>query len=411
MQEIMTEKKTLSAYQKFLIAILAVLQFTIILDFMVMSPLGAQLQDALKISAAQFGLVVSAYGFSAGASGILTAGFADKFDRKVLLLFFYAGFIVGTLFCGIATTYEYLLVARVVTGVFGGVMSAIIFAIITDVFDIKSRGTVMGFVQMAFAASQVLGIPFGLYLANLYGWHSPFILIVIISVFIFFVILKWMTPVSEHLKIKRQHSPFNHFLKILQKKEYLQAFLAQAFLATGGFLLMPFTSTFLVNNVGVTQHQLPLVFIAAGAFTIVTGPLAGKISDKVGKYKVFAIGTVFTMLMTFVYTNMPSMLPLIIVMIVNTLLFIGISSRMISGSALMTAVPDLPDRGGFMNINSSIQQMAGGIAAAVGGAILVQNKSGVIENFYQLGYVSLVVMLLSIYLMFSIHKYIHRNEQ
>src|SRR5450830_1424798 len=160
-----------SGYQKIVVAMLAFLQFAVILDFMIMSPLGAVIMPDLKIGPAQFGLVVSAYAFSAGVSGLLTAGFADRYDRKKLLLFFYTGFILGTVWCGLAQTYEVLLVARIVTGLFGGVIGSIVLAIATDLFAPQMRGRVMGMIQTAFAASQVLGIPFGLYLSNRWDWH------------------------------------------------------------------------------------------------------------------------------------------------------------------------------------------------------------------------------------------------
>jgi hypothetical protein len=166
------KEKIFSRYQVFMIAILAILQFTIVLDFMVLSPLGALLLEKLNINTSQFGWVVSAYAFSAGASGLLAAGFADKFDRKKLLLFFYTGFIIGTFLCALAPNYHMLLVARIVTGIFGGVIGSVSFAIITDLFKMEVRGRVMGFVQMAFAASQVLGLPIGLLLANRFGWHA-----------------------------------------------------------------------------------------------------------------------------------------------------------------------------------------------------------------------------------------------
>src|SRR5882762_302233 len=175
------KEKIFSGYQVFVIAILSILQFCIILDFMVLSPLGAILMPELKITTAQFGWVVSAYAFSAGASGILAAGFADKFDRKKMLLFFYTGFLIGTVLCAIAPDYNFLLIARIVTGIFGGVIGSVSFAIITDLFKMEVRGRVMGFIQMSFASSQVLGLPIGLYLANTWGWHSPFLMIVGIS--------------------------------------------------------------------------------------------------------------------------------------------------------------------------------------------------------------------------------------
>src|SRR5882757_935716 len=168
------KEKVFTRYEVFMIAILAILQFTVILDFMVISPLGVILMKTLDITASKFSVVVSAYAFSAGASGLLAAGFADKFDRKKLLMFFYTGFILGTVLCAVATDFNFLLIARIITGIFGGVIGSIGLAIVTDLFKMEVRGRVMGFTQMAFAASQVLGIPIGLILANNYGWHSCF---------------------------------------------------------------------------------------------------------------------------------------------------------------------------------------------------------------------------------------------
>lgn len=244
----MSKKQTFSPYHQFVIAILAILQFTIVLDFMVLSPLSAILLDELTITTAQFGLVVSAYAFSAGISGIFAAGFADRFDRKRLLLFFYVGFIIGTLFCGLAPTYHSLLAARIVTGLFGGVMSSVSFAIITDLFPLEKRGRVMGFVQMAFAASQVLGIPFGLYLATKLDWHAPFLLIVALALIVLIAIIFYLKPVNEHLKLQTKQNAFVHLFKTASNKRYLKGFGATIFLATGGFMLMPFGSAFSVNN-------------------------------------------------------------------------------------------------------------------------------------------------------------------
>jgi predicted MFS family arabinose efflux permease len=205
--------KKFSPYQKFVVAVLAFLQFTVVLDFMILSPLGAILMPTLNITPSQFGLVVSGYAFSAGASGLLAAGFADRFDRKKLLMFFYSGFILGTLFCGLAPSYEFLLAARIVTGLFGGVVGSISFAIITDLFPYDMRGRVMGIVQTSFAASQVMGLPFGLYLSNHWGWHAPFILIVIIGILAGVMIGLRLQPIRDHLKCSMTTTPLCIFSK------------------------------------------------------------------------------------------------------------------------------------------------------------------------------------------------------
>src|SRR3984957_4998329 len=197
-----------SRYQKFAIFVLAVTQFTVILDFMVMSPLGDILMKSLDIKPAHFGFAVSAYAFSAGVSGLLTAGFADKFDRKKLLLFFYTGFIAGTLLCGIAHTYPLLLAARIITGLFGGVIGSISMAIITDLFALQQRGRVLGFVQMGFGASQVLGVPIGLFLANNWGWEIPFFLTALLAGIIALTIIARLKPVTAHLLVQHDRSAF-----------------------------------------------------------------------------------------------------------------------------------------------------------------------------------------------------------
>ena len=403
-----TKKPTFTGYQKFIIAILAILQFTIILDFMVLSPLGAQLLTELNITTQQFGWVVSAYALSAGASGLLAAGFADKFDRKKLLLFFYTGFLLGTVCCAIAPNYHFLLIARIVTGIFGGVIGSISFAIITDIFRMEVRGRVMGFVQMAFAASQVLGIPIGLLLANHFGWHSPFWMIAGFGLIVGVVIVVYMQPINEHLLIKSDRNPFEHLIKTLTKKSYVRGFAGTVLLATGGFMLMPFGSAFSIHNLGLTMEQLPLLYGVTGIFSIIFGPIIGRLSDKLGKFKMFCIGTVISIAMVATYTHL-GITPLWLVISLNVVLFVGISSRMISSSALMTAVPAPQDRGAFMSINSAIQQISGGIASAIAGMIVVQTTTGKLERYDVLGYVVIGSMLLATFLMWRVNQYVQAN--
>src|SRR5579859_7351118 len=283
--------KVFSGYQVFIIAILSILQFCIILDFMVLSPLGAILMPQLKITTTQFGWVVSAYAFSAGASGILAAGFADKFDRKKMLLFFYCGFLIGTVLCALAPSYPLLLAARIVTGIFKGVIGSVSFAIITDLFTFEPRGRVMGFVQMSFAASQILGLPIGLMLANQFDWHAPFWMIAIFGIAVGVLIFLYVKPIDQHLKLKSDRNAFQHLTKTFTMPDYLKAFVCTSLLATGGFMLMPFGSAFSTNNLGITLQQLPLVYGITGLFSIATGPFIGKLSDQVGKFKVFVGGS------------------------------------------------------------------------------------------------------------------------
>ena len=401
-------KPSFTGYEVFVIAIIAFLQFTVILDFMVMSPLGAILRPQLNISPAQFGMVVSAYAYSAGISGLLAAGFADKFDRKKMLIFFYIGFLIGTTLCAMATNYSFLMGARIVTGIFGGVISSIGMAIITDLFKMEVRGRVMGFIQMAFAVSQILGLPIGLVLANKFDWHAPFWMIAGVGIIPGFIIAMYMKPVTAHLRLKHDRNPAEHLVKTISNPPYLLAFLATIFLATGGYMLMPFGSDFSVRNLGITQAELPILYGVSGIFTLVFGPLTGWLSDKLGKYKVFVIGSVLSMAMVAIYTNL-GVTPLVLIIVINVIMFAGIMARMSSSSALVSAIPQPQDRGAFMSINASVQQIAGGVAASLAGLVISQGADKKLHHYSTLGIIVMASMTVVIVMMYFINKQVNQK--
>jgi predicted MFS family arabinose efflux permease len=398
-------------YQTFAVCILAITQFTVILDFMVMSPLGDILMKTLSIKPSHFGMVVSAYAFSAGISGLLTAGFADKFDRKKLLLFFYIGFIAGTVLCGIVNSYYWLVAARIITGLFGGVIGSISMAIVADLFTIQQRGRVMGFLQMGFGASQILGIPVGLYLANAWGWHAPFLWVAGMAGIVAFCIAVKLKPITQHLAVQHDKSPFQHLKHTIAKKDYRIGFTATALLSVGGFMMMPFGSAFAINNLHLTQHELPMLFMVAGLSTLLIMPLVGKLSDSIDKYKIFVFASLWTIVMVAIYTNL-GVTPFALVAVANVLMMIGVMGRMVPSSALVTSIPEMQDRGAFMSINSSLQQIAGGIAAAFAGTIVVQKNSfSPLEHYDILGIIVICISILSLVLMYRVNKMVKRKNK
>ena len=401
---------TFTGYQKSVVGMLAFLQFAVILDFMLMSPLGALIMPALAIGPKQFGLVVSAYAFSAGAAGLLTAGFADRFDRKKLLLLFYAGFVVGTLWCGLAQSYEALLIARIVTGLFGGVIGSIVLAISTDLFPPQMRGRVMGFIQTAFAASQVLGIPAGLYLSNRWDWHVPFLAMAALGLAGGLVVAWRLQPVADHLKLKQEHSPWMHLLHALAEPRHLTAFATTALLTTGGFMLMPFSSAFAVGNLGIPMASLPTVYLVTGLCTIFAGPLIGKAADAFGKLPVFLLGTLLSIVMVLVYTRLGP-IPLPVLVIVNAVMFVGIFSRIIPFQAMVSSVPAASQRGAFNAISASIQQLSGGVASVIAGHIVSLGADGRLQHFDVVGDVIVGTSLVGVLLVWRLHRALQREAQ
>jgi len=395
-----------TAYQKVIITLLALTQFTVVLDFMVMSPLGDILMKSMNLTTTQFGIAVFSYAFSAGVSGLLTAGFADSFDRKKLLLFFYVGFIVGTLFCGLASTYPLLILARIFTGLFGGVIGSISMAIVSDLFPLEQRGRVMGFLQMGFGASQVLGIPISLYMANHWGWQSPFFMIVGLASLIWMVAFLKMKPIVAHLGLGQEKSAFRHLIHTIAQRKYRVGFMATALMSLGGFMIMPWGSSFAINNLKVTNEQLPFLFMIAGVSTLFIMPFIGVLSDKIDKFKLFTIASIWMGLVVLVYTNLTPV-PFVYIVVLNVFMMIGVMSRMVPSVALVSALPSVHDRGAFMSINSSLQQMSGGIAAAIGGMIVVQKDSySPLEHYDILGYVIVVVLIACVFTLRRVSRFL-----
>ncbi len=400
----------LSRYQRFVIGALAFLQFTVVLDFGVLAPLGPYLMPELGISTSQFGLAVSAYAFSACISGILSAGFADRFDRKRLLLIFYAGFLIGTVLCGIAPTHHFLIAARVVTGFFGGVIASISGAIVADLFPLELRGRAMGTIQSAFSASQVMGIPVGLFLASHGDWRTPFRALALLGLLVGVLIAWRLKPLTEHLKGGNQRHPLKHLLSTATNKRYMTGFAATMLVATGGFMLQPFASAFSVHNLGVGFDRLPMVFMISGTVGFLGGPLLGRLSDSVGKFTIFASASALSILYVLWYTGL-SLPPLWLVIVANSFFAVLLAGRMATTMALNSAVPSPQDRGAYMAVSASIQQLSGGVAAWAAGLIVSADADGMLSNYNILGTIVAGAMIITLYQMYRVHLMIKRGAE
>lgn len=395
--------ETFSAYQKIVLVILALLQFAVMLDFMIIAPIGYILTKDLGVTTSQFGIVVSSYIFSAAITGIVAAGFIDRYDRKKVLLFFFTGFIAGTLFCALSDSFTSLLAARILTGIFGGVTSSTTMAIISDLFAPKQRGRAMSTVQLAFAASQILGIPLGLLIANRLSWHYTFFLIVILSVLILLVILIKLKPVTEHLKTTTDKHPLLHVWHTVKNTKHRTGFSATMVLGMS-MMLQPFISIFLVNNIHLTQQDVPVIFMVTGASAFFIMPLVGRLSDRFDRFKIFVIGSLAVMMIVPVYTHLP-VVPLWVILVMNVLMFAAIMSRMGPFQALNSMIPEPASRGAYMSISSSLSQMAGGAGIVIAGSIVYQSTpQSPLERFDVLGYLVLGLTLLGVYLVHRVNR-------
>jgi predicted MFS family arabinose efflux permease len=378
--------------ERLLLLTLALIQFTHIVDFMILMPLGPQLMRLFSISPREFGLLVSAYTFAAGISGFFSAFVVDRFDRKKVLIWLYAGFGLGTLACALAPTYSVLLAARILTGCFGGGLTAAGLAVIGDTVPMERRATAMGIVTSAFSAASVLGVPLGLYLASAFDWHAPFLFLAGLSVVVFALIFKGIPSLKEHLAIPQRNNPIQVLGSVLQSKPQLWALLLTFFMMIGQFAIIPFISPSMVANVGFSEAQLTLIYFLGGATTLITGPLIGRLADRQGKLKVLIIFFLLSAIPQFWITHLgATSLPL--ALLLTTSFFIVSSGRMIPAMALVTGTVSPQRRGSFMSIQSSVQQLSAGFASLISGMIVVKDSQGHLLNYGWIGWLAAITTL------------------
>jgi len=375
---------------------LAAVQFTSIVDFMVIMPLGPQLMRTLAISPAQFGLVVSSYTLSAGVAGLVASTLVDRFGRKSAFLGLYVGFLVGTLLCGLAPTYPTLLAARVVTGAFGGVLGGIAMAIIGDVFPDERRGRATGILMSAFSLASIVGVPFGLFLGNNLGWHAPFLMLVGLGLPILAVGAWALPPLRGHLG--REPVDFlSQLRETYTHPNHLRCFALVVAVMFGSFAVIPFISPYFVANVGVTEAQLPWLYIVGGALALVSSPLVGRWADRSGKLRVYRVIAPASALLMLLISNLPPV-PLVIAVGLVGLLIVSNSGRMVAAMALVNNSVEPRLRGGFMSAYSSVQHIASGLGAFVAGLILVQAPDGRLLHYGAVGLIGAGSTLLSVWL-------------
>jgi predicted MFS family arabinose efflux permease len=390
-----TEKTVLKEWQ--LLLLLAGIQFTHILDFVIIMPLGPRFMEVFSINPQQFGFIVSSYTFSAGIAGILGTGFVDRFDRKAILNTSYLGFVLGTYFSAMSPDYNTLLIARIVSGAFGGIIGAMVFSIIGDVIPYERRGKASGIIMSAFSFASVAGVPLGLFLASQYNsWSAPFWGLSIFSTFILILSHFIMPSIRTHLEKNEYHSAFKVYKIILKDKNHLKAFFLITSMMFGGFSVIPFISPYMVSNVGVSEKDLSYLYFFGGGATVFTARIIGILADKYGKFKVFATVAILSTIPIYLITNLPRV-PLYLALIVSTLFFILVSGRFIPALAIITSSVLPRNRGGFMSLTSSFQQIASGLASSISGIILTKNTDGSMSNYEYVGYMAIFATIVSIY--------------
>ena len=373
---------------------IAGVQFTHILDFIIMMPLGPQFTRIFGISDAQFGLLVSAYTLSAGASGLLAATYVDRFDRRTLLLWLYALFGLATLACGLAPGYGFLMGARIAAGVFGGVLAALAQTIVADVVPFERRGRAMAVVMSAFSVATVAGVPVGLWLASLLGWHAPFLAIAALCALAWLGAMFTLPSLRAHLQAQPP-SLLRALAEVLAERNHWRAFAMSALMMATGFTVIPFITIYMQANVGLSDSDIPVMYLVGGAVTLVTARWFGRMTDRRGKLPTFTRLALLVSLPLMTTTLLPPV-PLWTVLIVSTGFFVLMSGRMIPGMAIITSAAEPRLRGTFMVLNAAVQSGAMGMASLVGGLIIARDAAGRVEHYWIAGLIGVTASLASV---------------
>lgn len=386
-----------TAQERLILIVLASVQFTSIVDFMVVMPLGPQLERTLHLTPAKFGMIVSAYTFAAGIAGLVATVIIDRFARRTAFLVLFASFLAGTFLCGIAPSYETLLAARFVTGAFGGILGGMAMAIIGDVFPEERRGRATGALMSAFALASVFGVPIGLALGLRFGWHSPFLVLAVSGIPIFFLAARSLPRLDEHVHKASRENPFEQLRSTFSEPNHLRAFALTVTLMLGSFAVLPFLSPYLVANVGLKEEQLMIAYILGGAFTLIGAPLAGRMADRYGKLVVYRVIAPITALVMLITTNLPRV-PLAVAVLTMAVLMLSNAGRMVPAMAMITSSVLPHRRGGFLGANAAVQHIAAGIGTSIGGLVLSEAADGRILNYPRAGLIGAGITLLSLWL-------------
>ncbi|HEX2847020.1 MAG TPA: MFS transporter [Chitinophagaceae bacterium] len=399
--------------ERIILFLLACLNFTHFLDFMVMIPLNNYLTPYFNISPRQFSLLVSAYSISAAASGFITAFIVDNYDRKKTLLFSYLGFLAGTIACGFASTYTLLLAARIAAGVFGGIIGAQVLAIIADIFSYERRGKAMASVSASFAIASILGVPLSLYLANIFkeDWHVPFLFVGGLGIVLIPLVIKYIPAITGHLcDAEARIAPLALLAKIIRTPAQGSALFFSCLLMIGHFLIIPFITPYLEFNKGYSKNLIPAIFLVGGMASLVSAILLGRVADKKGKLPIYCWSVFFSLFMVLLITQMPAM-PFSVVLTIFAAWFVFATGRALTAQAMISEVVKPEQRGSFMSFNGCVQQIGTGLASLIAGFVVYDDHGGKIYRYEWLGYLSIVVLIATIVLAQMIFRKVDRRSK
>lgn len=406
--------------ERLLLVILAAIQFTNIVDFMIMMPMGDILKKQLDIAPSEYGLLVSSYGIAAFVTAFLGVFYLDNLDRKKALLFAYFGFIVGTLSSAILPNtdntelnYYIFIFTRVITGLTGGLLGGLVLSIVGDTIPLERRGRAMAIVTMSFSLAAILGMPIALTLVDLFdnNWHVPFYGVSLLAIPFWVLAWRYMPSMKSHLKRRKtEYDRFETIRLAFTTREQRNALLLTVLLVLGQFTVISFMTPYLINNVGLDQKDIKWIYLTGGAATVLSGITIGKLVDRVGRFRIFTIFALLSTIPVFINTHLQPV-PLYVVLVIAAFFFVFISGRSIPANTISSSVVRPEHRGGFMSLNSAMMSLASGSSSLIAGNIVSQETAGSpIKHYEVVGYIAIASTFLSLFVVRLLKKIAKENE-
>jgi predicted MFS family arabinose efflux permease len=356
--------------ERTLILLVGAIQFVNVLDFMMVMPLGPDFAAALGIPTSQIGVVGGSYTAAAAVSGLIGSLFLDRFDRRPALAVTMLGLVAGTALGGVATGLSTLLLARIVAGGFGGPATSLSLAVIADAIPPARRGKAMGAVMGAFSVASVLGVPAGLELAGRFGWRAPFFAVGGLGLLVAMTAVWLMPSMRGHLSGPRSVGPR---VKLLDSVTGI-SLANTALLMLGLFAVVPNISAFVQHNLGYPRESIGVLYLVGGVASFVVMRLVGKLVDRFGVSRLFALGTLLhaiALVGAFVHP-----VPWLPVLLVFTIFMLSGSVRMVPMQTLASRVPRPEQRARFMSAQSAVQHSASALGAMLASLLLSAAPDG-----------------------------------
>lgn len=381
--------------EKPLLYTLAFIQFTHVMDFMIMMPLSTLFTKEFAISNSMFGLLVASYNVSAGIFAFLGAFFIDRFDRRKVMLVCYTAFILGTLACGLAPTFGLLLAARIFTGMFGGIIISTMLSIVSDAIPFERRATAMGTMYGGFAAASIFGVPAGSFIAAHSNWHVPFIAIAVMGIPILCAAIKFIPSMALHVEEARKRNVFRQFKEIISDRNRMLGLLLMGLLMMGHFSIIPYIPAFAEHNLHMNPDYVGLIYCAGGIASVFTVRVVGRLADKHGSLKVFTILSCLALVPILTLTHIPAA-HMVVILLLAAMLFMFGGNRGVPANTLISATALPHQRGGFLSLTSSVQQLAAGLASYFGGLLITEGADHTVMNYEHVGYLAAIASVIAI---------------